>query len=93
MPWNASTLTRGVPAAHTGVTLIPDTGAIAARRPGSAQASRVENIAPFEMPVAKIRFGSMHSVPFVVRSIAWVNATSGLAAVDGSSAQWRSTSP
>ena len=36
---------------------------------GNAHASRVENMAPFEMPVEKTRRGSMHSERFVWRNI------------------------
>ncbi len=66
---------------------------MAANRPGSAHASRVENIAPFEMPVAKTRRGSMQSVRFVVRSIACTNATSGFTVADGNSDHRRRRSP
>jgi hypothetical protein len=79
VPWNASTLTRGVPASHALVALTPETGAMAANRPGSAHASTVENMAPFEMPVEKTRRWSMQSARLVVRSIACTKATSGLA--------------
>ncbi len=93
MPWNASTLTRGVPASHTLVALTPATGAIAASWPGSAHASSVENMAPFDMPAANTRRGSMQSVRWVVRSIACTNATSGLADADGTNDHRRSASP